>query len=63
MKLKSLYNDVESITVTSGLGLSKYLKVGESLLSIYGLKSEGIIKTEEQLANLSKDCSDCPTRR
>ena len=53
-EIKELYNDVESITVTSGLGLSKYLKVGESLLSIYGLKSEGIIKTEEQLAAYQK---------
>ena len=53
-EIKELYNEVESITVTSGLGLSKYLKVGESLLSIYGLKSEGIIKTEGQLAAYQK---------
>lgn len=53
-RIKELYNDVQSITITSGLGLSKYLKVGESLLSIYALKSEGIIKTEEQLAEYQK---------
>jgi len=53
-KIEDLYNDVESITVVSGMGISKYLKKGESLLSIYALKSEGIIKTDEQLAEYRK---------
>lgn len=48
-KVKELYNNVESITLSSGLGLSRYLKVGESLNSRYALLSDGIIRTEEQL--------------
>lgn len=53
-RIEELYNDVQSITIKSGLGLSKYLRVGESLLSLYALKSEGIIKTEEQLTEYQK---------
>ena len=53
-RIEDLYNDVKSITVVSGLGISKYLKKGESLLSIYALQSEGIIKTQEQLTEYQK---------
>lgn len=53
-KVKELYNDVESITLSSGLGLSRYLKVGESLNSRYALLSDGIIRTEEQLNEYRK---------
>lgn len=53
-KIEELYNGVKSITVLSGLEISKYLRTGESLLSLYGLKSEGIIKTEAQLAEYQK---------
>lgn len=53
-KVKELYNNVESITLSSGLGLSRYLKVGESLNSRYALLSDGIIRTEEQLKNIGK---------
>lgn len=48
-KISELYNGVEKITVTSGLGISKYLIVGDPLTAIYGLKSEGIITSQEQL--------------
>ena len=37
-KVKELYNNVESITLSSGLGLSRYLKVGESLNSRYAYR-------------------------
>ena len=47
--ITKLYGDVESITLSSGLGLSNYLKVGEPLNSRYALISDGIIKTQEQL--------------
>ncbi len=53
-KVKELYNNVESITLSSGLGLSRYLKVGESLNSRYALLSDGIIRTEEQLKKYRK---------
>lgn len=53
-KIKELYNDVQSITLKSGLGLSSYLKVGESLNSRYALLADGIIRTEEQLAAYRK---------
>lgn len=53
-RIEELYNDVRSITVQSGMGISKYLKTGESLLAVYALKSEGIIKSEEQLAEYKK---------
>src|SRR5699024_5797312 len=43
-KIKELYNDVQSITLKSGLGLSSYLKVGESLNSRYALLADGIIR-------------------
>lgn len=52
--MKELYNNVESITLSSGLGLSRYLKVGESLNSRYALLSDGIIRTEEQLKEYRK---------
>lgn len=48
-KIDKLYNNVESITMSSGLGLSRCLKVGESLNSRYALLSDGIIRTQEQL--------------
>lgn len=48
-EIDKLYNNVESITMSSGLGLSRYLKVGESLNSRYALLSDGIIRTQEQL--------------
>ena len=54
-KIKELYNDVQSITLKSGLGLSSYLKVGESLNSRYALLADGIIRTEEQLAAYRKN--------
>ncbi len=54
-KVKELYNNVESITLSSGLGLSRYLKVGESLNSRYALLSDGIIRTEEQLKKISEN--------
>ncbi len=53
-KIKKLYNGVQSITLGSGLDLSSYLKVGEPLNSYYGLISNGIIKTDEQLAEYKK---------
>lgn len=53
-KITELYNGVESITVASNLGISKYLKVGESLTSLYAMKSGGIINTEEKLAEYRK---------
>lgn len=49
-----MYNDVQSITLSSGLGLSRYLKVGEALNSRYALLSNGIVRTEEQLAAYQK---------
>lgn len=53
-KIKELYNNVQSITQKAGLGLSTYLKVGESLNSRYALLADGIIRTEEQLAAYRK---------
>ncbi len=53
-KIKELYNGVKSITLSSGLSLSRYLKVGESINSRYALLSDGIIKTEEQLETYKK---------
>lgn len=53
-KIKALYGDVESITLSSGLGGSRYLKVGEALNSRYMLLSDGLITTEEQLAEYKK---------
>lgn len=53
-KIKELYGGVKSITLSSGLNLSRYLKVGESLNSRYGLISEGIIRNEEQLEAYKK---------
>lgn len=53
-EIKELYNDVQSITLSSGLGLSRYLKVGEALNSRYALLSNGIVRTEEQLAAYQK---------
>ena len=54
-KVKELYNNAESITLSSGLGLSRYLKVGESLNSRYALLSDGIIRTEEQIEKISEN--------
>lgn len=53
-RVTSLYGDVQSITLSSGLGGSTYLKVGEPLNSRYMLISDGIIKTDEQLAEYRK---------
>ena len=53
-RITKLYGDVESITLSSGLGGSSYLKVGEPLNSRYHLVSDGIIKTEDQLAAYQK---------
>jgi len=51
-KIKELYNDVKEVTIGNGFGttgLSRILRVGEPVTGIYGLKSLGIIKTQEQL--------------
>lgn len=56
--ITKLYGNVESITLSSGLGLSRYLKVGEALNSRYALISDGIIKTENQLEAYRKIQSD-----
>ena len=53
-EIKELYGGVESITLSSGLNLSRYLKVGESVNARYGLLADGIIRTEEQLAAYQK---------
>ncbi len=53
-KIKALYGDVESITLSSSLGGSRYLKVGESLNTYYKLIANGIIKDEETLAEYQK---------
>jgi len=53
-RITKLYGDVESITLSSGLGGSSYLKVGEPLNSRYHLVSDGIIKTEDQLSAYQK---------
>ena len=42
-RITKLYGDVGSITLSSGLGGSSYLKVGEPLNSRYHLVSDGII--------------------
>ena len=53
-EITKLYGDVKSITLSSGLGLSNYLKVGEPLNSRYALVTDGIIKTQEQLTAYQK---------
>ncbi len=53
-RITGLYGDVQSITLSSSLGGSTYLKVGEPLNSRYMLISDGIIKTDEQLAEYRK---------
>lgn len=53
-EITKLYGDVESITLSSGLGYSRFLKVGEPLNSVYSLISKGIIKTDAQLTEYQK---------
>lgn len=53
-KITRLYGDVESVTLSSSLDLSRYLKVGEALNTRYALVSDGIITTQEQLAAYQK---------
>ncbi|MBR1464704.1 MAG: TonB-dependent receptor [Prevotella sp.] len=51
-ELKELYGDVDEVTVNNGFGttgLSRILRVGESVTGVYGLKSLGIIKTQQEL--------------
>lgn len=53
-KIKELYGDVQSITLSTGFGGSTYLKVGEALNSRYALLADGIITDEATLEEYRK---------
>lgn len=51
-KIKELYNGIEQLNEYDGTGttgLCRILKVGESVNGVYGYKSMGIIKSQEEL--------------